>query len=405
MKKLISIVFCIYIFLIPLIPFGIRGNNYNNAVQMILLIVFILYIYLFIKDKNFIKLKLDIISFFSKKVYILMVVFLLLMLLSTIYAEDKSIALKESMRFFTYIIIMFMIDRGFNKREREKIIFTILFISFTVSILGIVQYFTGIGAETHIFSSVRPRVQSTLDNPNTLGAFQVLMLFPLISITRAENKSVVFKVLSIVTSVMCFINLIMSMSRSAMMGFAIGLVLLLLLFGKRLLLILIPVAGIILAIPSSISRIKQITDSNQNESRIRIWNSAIKMIKEQPYFGVGNGNFIVKYPKYTKLYPQFKEQGVDVFPSHNSYLKIASELGIVGELSFWLIIIFILREAAHFMKNKSQTLTSYFIEGFLVGLIPFLFMNCFDNILFVPKVSTFFWIMVAMLFSYRESEI
>ncbi|WP_160678608.1 O-antigen ligase family protein [Clostridium sp. C8-1-8] len=405
MKKLISIVFCIYIFLIPLIPFGIRGNNYNNAVQMILLIVLILYIYLFIKDKNFIKLKLDIISFFSKKVYILMVVFLLLMLLSTIYAEDKSIALKESMRFFTYIIIMFMIDRVFKEKERERIIFTILLISFTVSILGIVQYFTGIGAETHIVSSVRPRVQSTLDNPNTLGAFQVLMFFPLISITRAKNKSVVFKVLSIVTSVMCFINLITSMSRSAMMGFAIGLVLLLLLSGKRLLLILIPVAGIILAIPSSISRIKQITDSNQNESRIRIWNVAIKMIKDQPYIGVGNGNFIVKYPKYTKLYPQFKEQGVDVFPSHNSYLKIASELGMVGELSFWLIIIFILREAVHFMKNKSQTLTSYFIEGFLVGLIPFLFMNCFDNILFVPKVSTFFWIMVAMLFSHKESEI
>ncbi|MBK1811044.1 O-antigen ligase family protein [Clostridium sp. YIM B02505] len=402
MKALINMLFCIYIFLIPLIPSEINGKNYSNFTQVILFFTVIIYLFVIIKSKNINRLKQNFIEFISNKFYIALIVFFAIMAISAIYATDKTLAIKESIRFFSYIVTMYMISECFDDKEKENIIFTLIFTTFIVSVLGIIQYFTGIGADVFLATESKLRIQATLDNPNTLGAFEVLMFFPLISMIRTKNRSSFFRVLTGITAILAVINLAISLSRSALIGFGIGLMLLVIIFGRKMLFVLIPLVGVVLALPSTLSRIKQISDSNQNDSRVKIWNIAMKMVKEHPIGGVGNGNFITNYPKYVKAYPQFKEEGVDVFPSHNSYLKVGSELGIIGELNFIIILLLILREAFYFIKNKGESLNSHFIEGFVVVLIPFLVMNCFDNILFVPKVATFFWIMVAMLFSYRK---
>ncbi|GKU23944.1 O-antigen ligase family protein [Clostridium folliculivorans] len=404
MKDLANILFCIYIFLIPLIPSEINGKNYSNLTQIVLFLTVILYIFQIIKTKKVYKIKQNIMEFITNKIYISLIIFLGIMVLSAIYASDKSLAIKESIRFFTYIVTMYLVSQCFDEREKERVIFTFIITTFVISVLGIIQYFTGIGADMHIYSSARPRIQATLDNPNTLGAFQVLMLFPLLSLMRVKQKNITLKIFIIITTVLCFSNIVISMSRSALIGLGVGLILLIFIFGKKILILIVPVGAVVLAMPSALSRIKQITDKTQNDSRIKIWNVAAKMMKDHPIGGVGNGNFITNYPKYVKMYPQFKEEGVDVFPSHNSYLKVGSELGVIGELSFIVILLLILREAFYFIKNKGESLNSYFIEGFVVVIIPFLVMNCFDNILFVPKVATYFWIMVAMLFSFRKKK-
>ncbi|GFZ30515.1 ligase [Clostridium zeae] len=404
MKDFANILFCIYIFLIPLIPSEINGKNYSNLSQIVLFLAVVLYVFQIIKTKKVYKIKQNIMEFITNKIYIALIIFLGIMVLSALYATDKSLAIKESIRFFTYIVTMYLVSQCFDEREKERVIFTLIFTTFIVSILGIIQYFTGIGAEMHIYSSARPRIQATLDNPNTLGAFQVLMLFPLVSLMRVKQKNITLKISIIITTVLCFSNIVMSMSRSALIGLGVGIILLIFIFGKRILILIVPIGAVLFTMPSALSRIKQITDKTQNDSRIKIWNVAAKMIKDHPIGGVGNGNFITNYPKYVKMYPQFKEEGVDVFPSHNSYLKVGSELGVIGELSFIVILLLILREAFYFIKNKGESLNSFFIEGFVVGLIPFLVMNCFDNILFVPKVATYFWIIVAILFSYRKKK-
>ncbi|GFP76752.1 O-antigen ligase family protein [Clostridium fungisolvens] len=402
MKDLTNILFCIYIFLIPLIPSEINGKNYSNLTQIVLFLSVILYVFQMIKTKKVNKIKQNIVEFVTNKIYIALIIFLGIMVLSAIYAADRSLAVKESIRFFTYIVTMYLISQCFDEREKERVIFTFVLTTFVVSVLGIIQYFTGIGADVFLVTESKFRIQATLDNPNTLGAFEVLMFFPLLSMIRLKNSHNVFRVFAIITSVLALINLVMSMSRSALLGFGAGLVLLTIIFGKKILLLFVPVAAVLLVLPSTINRIKQIGDSSQNDSRVKIWNIAAKMIKDHPIGGVGNGNFITNYPKYVKMYPQFKEEGVDVFPSHNSFLKVGSELGFVGELSFIVVLLLILREAFYFIKHKSESLNSYFLEGFVVVIVPFLVMNCFDNILFVPKVATYFWIMVAILFSYRK---
>lgn len=404
MKDLANILFCIYIFLIPLIPSDINGKNYSNLSQIVLFLAIVLYIFQMIKTKKVYKIKQNIMGFITNKIYIALIIFLGIMILSALYATDKSLAIKESIRFFTYIVTMYLVSQCFDEREKERVIFTLIFTTFIVSVLGLIQYFTGIGAEMHIYSAARPRVQATLDNPNTLGAFQVLMLFPLVSLIRVKQKNIISKIFIITTIILCFSNVVMSMSRSALIGLGVGLILLIFIFGKRILILIVPIGAVVLTMPNALSRIKQITDKAQNDSRVRIWNVAAKMIKDHPIGGVGNGNFITNYPKYVKMYPKLKEEGVDVYPSHNSYLKVGSELGIIGELSFIVILLLILREALYFIKNKGESLSSFFIEGFVVGIIPFLVMNCFDNILFVPKVATYFWIIVAMLFSYRKKK-
>ncbi len=66
------------------------------------------------------------------------------------------------------------------------------------------------------------------------------------------------------------------------------------------------------------------------ESFLKRWNlnmTALKMIRDNPLFGVGLGNFLVKLPEYQKDNTFFWLQ-----PVHNCLLLLISELGLAGIL-------------------------------------------------------------------------
>ncbi|MGH4139654.1 O-antigen ligase family protein [Clostridium sp.] len=143
-------------------------------------------------------------------------------------------------------------------------------------------------------------------------------------------------------------------------------------------------------IPSVAQRIEGTVDLHQNELRIKLWKTALYMIRDHPILGIGNGNFVTRYNEYVGKYSELKYYAYKSYPNHNSYLKFQSELGILGILSFLGIITTTLFRIKKLYSITRDKFYIPFYTGVMASFIVFLFMNLSDNLFFVPKVTTYF---------------
>jgi putative inorganic carbon (hco3(-)) transporter len=107
---------------------------------------------------------------------------------------------------------------------------------------------------------------------------------------------------------------------------------------RKVLFVTLILVGGLLAAPLLTDRFEQrittIRNYKQDEAamaRINLWKAALRMIAESPAVGVGIGNFRWEAPKYNI---DIREPQV----AHNTYLQIATEMGVPA-LMVWLLIL------------------------------------------------------------------
>lgn len=404
-NSVIGILLCIYVILLPIVPdnFKYKRLPVLDCILGIIIIVYLLQIIINSESrKNFI---MGIKDFFTDYLSIFMSILLVVMLISISYAVYKPVAASETARFLTYIALYFIIKYDiYSKRIRINIIICYLFDCVILSVFGIYQYFTGAYLDKSFYSV--KRIASTLSNPNSFAAFLIIAIFPVIMLCINEKNNL-RKILYLAIVGLLGTNVLLTGSRNAYIGLAVGCVVIAIVYNKKFL----PVFGgafvALMLIPNIRTRIMQIGDSAENQSRIKLWNLALEMFKDHPIRGVGNGNYVKLHDAYVKRYPQyyyytyFKD-----FPSHNSYLKILSELGIIGFITFLALLISIILKVKKFIEIVNNKFYRVFYIGFLGSVIAFLVMNISDNLLFVPSVATYFWILLAisqsMLYKLRK---
>jgi len=398
-KNILFTLTCAYIMLLPLIPedIKVKGKPFTDLILALIIFVYIVELVVSKKGRhNFIK---GIIDFFTDKLSIFMTVLLLIMIGSTIYAVDKTLALSESARFITYIIVYFIIKYELNDKKQINVLLKCyIFTSFVLCCIGIVQYFTGFGLaetfqKTNVFGE-STKIAATLFNPNAYAAYLILIIFPVIMLSIYE-KNKKKKVVYIVLSILVFANLLMTLSRNALLGFGLGLLVLTLIYSIKLIFAIGGFGILTFLIPSVFQRVKGIVSLSQNESRVKIWKTALMMIKEHPILGVGNGNYVTRYNEYVSKYKELKYYKYQTFTTHNSYLKIQSELGIIGTVSFLGIAVIALFRIKKLYSTTIDKFNRPFYIGVMASMAAFLFMNLSDNLLFVPKATTYFWFLLA----------
>jgi O-antigen ligase len=391
---------CIYIILLPILPneITLHGRNISPA-DVILGFIIIFYILkLLLNKESKERFILGIRDFFTNYLSIFMTILALMMFVSISYAVEKKLALSESLRFVSYIIIYFIIKYDINyKRYTKGMIKSYMVTTLILSVFGIYQYFTGFDLSNKFknYGYARFKIAATMDNPNNLGAFLILAIFPLIMLCIYEKRKIRRTVYALL-SLLILIDMVLTGSRNAIVGVTVGLIVLAILYSFRLLILIGGLGVISLFVPEIKDRVMAITSKTQNQSRIYLWEIAKKMIKDHPLFGVGNGNYVSLYDKYTAMYPQYKFYGYTRFPCHNSYLKVESELGIIGGVSFIGILIAALIKVKDSIFMTSDKFYKSFYTGFLASMIAFYVMNLVDNLFFVPKTTTYFWILLAI---------
>lgn len=394
MDKAIAFLVSIYILTLSFVPEvgGIKGSIGDMILAGIILVYFIMIVISTNERQN---LKDYFLDFISDRLSQFMILLVVIMGISCLFSMDRGIAIKETVRFLLYIMIFFIIKYKLNRDSFINLIINTYILNLAVvGLIGIYQFMFGSADNSILLITLnQQRIASTFNNPNSYGGYLVIAVFPFIMLALKEKGK--RKILYSILSILVFSNIILTLSRGAWLGFAVGCGALALVYSWKFIFSYIIVGGLSLFIPSISGRIKDFTDVTQNEGRFKLWQTAGKMIKEHPILGVGNGNYISRYDEYTNKYPSLKMEGITRFPSHNSYLKVFSELGIFGIISFAGMLIFSVKRVIAAIK-VSDGLAKHFYMGFLASMAGFYVMNIFDNMFFVPKIISYYWILLAV---------
>ena len=132
--------------------------------------------------------------------------------------------------------------------------------------------------------------------------------------------------------------------------------------------------------------------------RVALYKNGLQMVVDQPFKGVGLGNFRSAYPLYHNRIMPTPTYAMHVIPErmHNDFFQNLAELGLIGGALFFLFFFSLIRECLKLLSNK---------ETALLGLGPFMVIlaiavfGLFSFPLLMPSSRMLFWVMAGMLIS------
>ena len=237
-----------------------------------------------------------------------------------------------------------------------------------VAIYGIYQYFFGsLDADTWLdssmFEDIAGRVVSTLENPNMLAEYLIL-LFPLAAALFITKGSASQKGFSLCACALCGLCIILTWSRGAWLGLIFAGVIFLLIWNHRTMYLVFAAVAAIpflpLVLPSSIvSRFTSIGNlaDTSTSYRVNIWRGAMHMLEDYWSCGIGIGE-----SAWDTVYPRYSLAAIEAAPhSHNLFLQITVECGIIGLLLFLAFILLLIRYNFTFyrrLEDMRQTIAA-----------------------------------------------
>jgi len=118
-------------------------------------------------------------------------------------------------------------------------------------------------------------------------------------------------------------------------------------------------------------------------SRLMIWKAAGKLVTDNPFWGIGPGNFQNKYLEYQKFYPPYLEWAVP--HPHNLFLTFFLYSGLSGFIGFvWLSTIWF---RSVITKENSQ------LKFAFLALMAYVFIHgLVDTTYFKNDLAMLFWL-------------
>lgn len=392
-KKTSYILLLMFTLLFPILPS--YGKFSADIIVYLLILMELLGIIISSDERNnFIK---NIKTIFLKdKIFLSLILLNLTMYLSMIVAFNKYVTLSNSIRFSMYLFIFYIISYKLNKKHVTNLIITFLSSSIIVSLITIfeVMYTKLLGSNI----DMDHRIASTLENPNNLGVYSIIIIFIFIALV-INTKNNKLKILSVISTLLLLFNIIVSQSRNALLALIIGIFIFAVLYNKRFLLYSCFVPVILFVIPQARNRLLAVLDVTQNDSRLKIWKLTEIMINNNnELLGLGYENYSLYYRSYLESNPSYfvRESLLPLHP-HNAVLKFQVELGIFGTiffLAFVLISAWIFYKLIKSVKNNENSLIYL---GMFVSFICFQVMNIIDCYYGPIKIVYSFFIVLSLL--------
>nr|WP_282189237.1 O-antigen ligase family protein [Maribellus sp. YY47] len=148
-----------------------------------------------------------------------------------------------------------------------------------------------------------------------------------------------------------------------------------------------------------ISSMSNISSDASNLERINRWSCAIRMFEDKPVLGFGPGTYMFQYAPYqlTKDRTIISTNAADGGNAHSEYLGPLSESGLLGLLTFLLILGTITYTAiTTYSRAADPRLKKIVLVAFL-GLVTYYLHGFLNNFLDTDKLSVPFWGFTAMI--------
>jgi len=288
-----------------------------------------------------------------------------------------------------------------------------------VALYGLYQKLTGNISQTwqdsDMFSYIDGRITSTLENPNVLAEY-LIMTLPFAFAFLLNAKKGLSRLTALLFCGLSALALIFTWSRGAWLGLMIGGLIFLLLYSRHtisaLLFCCLGIPFLPFVIPESIllrlSSIGNLADSSTSY-RMSIWEAAVNMLSDNLLSGIGIGE-----GAFATVYPRYALAGIESAPhSHNLFLQIGIELGIVGLIVFLLCMIVFARstltmsadtvgmDAPFDVRPVKKRFNVYSLAGFC-GILAVLAQGMTDYVWYNYRVFFLFWLIVGLVSSIHK---
>lgn len=291
-----------------------------------------------------------------------------------------------------------------DKEHLKKVIYSALFGLLLSSLDGIYQFIFGVDFFRHKpFDMVigLKRLKAAFPHTNIFAGYLALFVPVGLAVFRYNSKGKLRIYLGLVLAASLFC-LIFTFSRSAVFG--VWLVVLIIAFIKKDKLLAVFLIGSVLIapflLPKSIhnwaKETKSVGEMLLNSTRFTLYETSFNMMKHHPIVGVGVNTYSLNYQKY-KLHDTSEETADTSWYAHNSFLQMASEIGIFGFLIFLYLLFKLSGRWLAFYRKAQDSFLQTASLGMIMGILAFLVHGLTETNLYYPKIAILFWFEVALL--------
>ncbi len=286
-------------------------------------------------------------------------------------------------------------------------------------IMGAISAFYGIylfKANVGIYDRGIKRIVSFFDNPNAFG-ISLAILVPFV-LGFVLHKKYTLRIKGILVGMLALITagVVISYSRSGFIGFMAAIFLFVALFfkgEKKIVAGIIAIFCILVAIdlfPSHAKytmwgRMRTITRAGSVEQidtgRSETNKAGMKMMMKNPLFGVGLGRFSREYRRLASVSENISIVSEHALVAHNLYLQIGAQLGLVGLLIFFWIVVRVLLDLQYVKRilyDEQDTFYWGVAVGIQVCVVVFLLCGFMSGILFTKS----FWMILPVSVSLKR---
>ena len=366
------------------------------------------WLYLSLLPIFFIKTSLNF-NFIRSKIFLLYSFFILQILISLTYTNNFSISIVDFSRhlvlFLSLLVLLLLLNSAkFSFYRVSLLVSFFLLYEVFVSLYPFFKFMLDNRFDFSILTSINIDSLKGLAGNRNITTASIVIKLPFL-IYLIFNSRVAYQfILSFLLFIIC-LPLFLITSRAALLSFififsVFFLFIIIFHFKKSysLFFIVLPLLFSFLfsnfIIPDSNSqasqRISSITLSNESSShRFFLWENAIDYITQNPFIGSGIGNWKVESSAYWGAY------GNDYlvpFHAHNDFLEFATELGIIGGLSYLLLFsLLILKPVIAYLRTKDFKFLILFSSAIA------LFVDSFLNFPFErPIIQAMFLLLLAL---------
>jgi putative inorganic carbon (HCO3(-)) transporter len=287
----------------------------------------------------------------------------------------------------------------------DRITAALLAGSLLTSVLGIRQLYGDAGGALARWSDANSvaqgtvRIYSTLDNPNLLGGY-LLPILPLAAVAVLRWTGWLRRLYALAAFVLGVVALVLTYSRGAWMGMVASLALLGLLLSFRVtrswpplwrrVLPVVLLGGGALVLVVLVTQVEPLRvrvmslvagrEDSSNNFRMNVWTSALEMVRDRPWIGIGPGNTI-----FNLIYPLYQQPKFNALSAYSIPLEWLVEAGVPG----------LITGAGLFLASMATGLRQWRLDGPMVlpslaavaAFVGLAIQGLTDTIFFRPEVQ------------------
>lgn len=352
-----------------------------------------------------------------------LVLFFVVACVSIFNSIEPRTSLQGLIKVLKYLGIYFLMIEGIDDLKLVKNIITALILgAVIVCIDGVIQYIIGkdlFHSNPLIINVDLKRMTAAFRHCNDFGVYLVTVVGVIWALALYEFKKKV-KWITFIAALLVTVCILLTFSRGAALAFYGAMLLMGVVKKDKLILIvlILSLAAMPFLIPSGVKEWSKETHSFLeffcNLDRIAFYKSAIQMIKDHPFIGVGINTFM-------KAYPRYKVHDVDIITAdycyaHNNYLQMAGEIGLIGlGIFLWVLVALFLELRAVYLKegiriNKDKEgkirkdkgiFVSNVALGLGCGVLAFLLNGLTESSFYFSKIVVVFWFVVGLAVSLK----